>query len=39
VEEFLRGKALVQRTGGSEVELVAGKLPGPGQVVVLEPTL
>jgi L-ascorbate metabolism protein UlaG (beta-lactamase superfamily) len=39
VEEFIKGKNNVTRSGNSEIELTADKLPSSMQIIVLEPSL
>jgi len=39
VEVFLAGKTRVRKIGGSEVEVAAGSLPEPTEIVVLQPAL
>lgn len=39
VEEFLKGKDNVVRSGNSELELTVEKLPGVSQIIVLKPSL
>jgi L-ascorbate metabolism protein UlaG (beta-lactamase superfamily) len=39
VEDFLKGRKNVRRTGGSEMEVRKDRLPAPTETVVLEPAL
>jgi L-ascorbate metabolism protein UlaG (beta-lactamase superfamily) len=39
VDEFLKGKNNVVRSGDSEIELTVEKLPGVSQIIVLKPSL